>query len=54
MGYKDENKKHRLGINFSSPKYKCPVCKEGIKIKATFITCSGCKSVIEGDELLED
>lgn len=52
MGYKDENKKHRLGINLSLPRYRCPNCKEGIETKATFVTCKKCKTVIDGGDLL--
>lgn len=48
MGYKDENIKHRLGVNISKPKYICPYCKGGIGVKATFVSCSTCKKVIDG------
>lgn len=51
MGYKDENIKHRLGISLPFSGYSCPNCGEKIKVKATFVTCSKCKSVIDGDEL---
>ncbi|AGO48491.1 hypothetical protein Phi18:2_gp42 [Cellulophaga phage phi18:2] len=52
MGYKDENIKHRKGVDLSKPKYKCPNCKAGISVKASFVSCSGCKKVIDGDDLI--
>lgn len=51
MGYKDENIKHRLGVNTSKPKYKCPYCGCEIGVKASFVSCSTCKKVIDGDLL---
>ncbi|AGO47467.1 hypothetical protein Phi13:2_gp063 [Cellulophaga phage phi13:2] len=52
MGYKDENIKHRMGFNTSKPKYKCPYCKGGIGVKASFVSCPTCKKVVDGDDLI--
>ena len=51
MGYKDENRKHALGIS-GKPKYKCPHCKTGLNIpkKMFVVVCSKCKKTITEDE----
>ena len=52
MGYKDENTKHRVGISMPSKGYKCPYCNENIPVKASFIICTKCKKVIDGNKLI--
>ena len=53
MGYKDENLKHRMGIE-GKPKYQCPHCKKGLSInKPPFmLICNGCKGIVKEDNII--
>ena len=53
MGYKDENIKHRMGIE-GKPKYSCPHCKKGLSIsKVPFmLICSMCKGIVKEDNII--
>lgn len=52
MGYKDENKKHVLGVNMPKAGYICPNCGDTkIQTKATFVVCPSCSKVVEGKDL---
>ena len=53
MGYKDENLKHRMGIE-GKPKYQCPHCKKGLSInKPPFmLICNGCKGIVKEDTII--
>ena len=53
MGYKDENIKHRLGIN-NKPKYKCPHCNKPLSIKTIpfMMICSSCNKTFKGENVI--
>lgn len=52
MGYKDENLKHRMGVE-GPPKYTCPNCNNGLSInKIPFmLICGKCKKAVKGEEI---
>lgn len=56
LGGKDENSKHIAGISGKS-RFQCPNCGHGFKglTKAPMlISCSKCKKVIDGNNLIEN
>ena len=56
LGGKDENSKHIQGIG-GKPKFECPNCGHGFKglrKPPMLISCSKCKKVIDGDDIIEN
>ena len=56
LGKKDENSKHIQGIE-GKPKFECPNCGhgfKGIRKVPMLISCSKCKKVIDGDDVIEN